>query len=92
MILSDIGISNKQITRMLLAEGGVYAVVVSIVSIGCTLLLAFCCKFLLTSETWCYQFTMEPAMNILLLIAVLSLLIPMAAYRIVMDHDNVNFL
>ena len=41
MILSDIGISNKQITRMLLAEGGVYAVVVSIVSIGCTLLLAF---------------------------------------------------
>lgn len=85
IILSDIGISKKQILRMLLAEGGLYAVIVSIVSIGCTILMAYMCKFLLISESWSYQFTIEPAMEILRIIILLSLLIPIVTYKMVMD-------
>lgn len=85
IILSEIGISKKQILRMLLAEGGLYAVIVSIVSIGCTILMAYMCKFLLISETWSYQFTLEPAMYILMIIISLSLLIPIVTYRMVIE-------
>ena len=85
IILSEIGISKKQILRMLLAEGGLYAVIVSIVSIGCTLLMAYMCKFLLISESWSYQFTLEPAMYILMIVILLSLLIPIVTYRMVME-------
>ena len=85
IILSDIGISKKQILQMLLAEGGLYAVIVSIVSIGCTILMAYMCKFLLISETWSYQFTLEPAMYILMIIISLSLLIPIVTYRMVIE-------
>ena len=87
IILSEIGISKKQILRMLLAEGGLYAVIVSIVSIGCTILMAYMCKFLLISETWSYQFTLEPAMYILMIIISLSLLIPIVTYRMVIESN-----
>lgn len=87
IILSDIGISKKQILRMLLAEGGLYAVIVSSVSIGCTILMAYMCKFLLISESWSYQFTLEPAMGILMIIISLSLLIPIVTYRMVIESN-----
>ena len=87
IILSNIGISKKQILRMLLAEGGLYAVIVSIISIACTIFMAYMCKFLLVSETWSYHFTLEPAIDTIMIVIFLSLLIPIVTYKVVMKQD-----
>ena len=82
-VLQSIGMTRKQLKTVLCWEGGCYAILTAVVSV----VLSICCSLLivrpLSEKLWfmSFRFVFWPLAIILPILLVLSVLIPLIAYR-----------
>lgn len=82
-VLQSIGMTRKQLKTVLCWEGGCYAILTAVVSVA----LSICCSLLivrpLSEKLWfmSFRFVFWPLAIILPILLVLSVLIPLIAYR-----------
>lgn len=82
-ILQSIGMTNKQLLRLLIYEGLLYSGITSLMSIILGSLFSFVILKKLLNNMWFtnYSFTLYPLLITIPLIAVISIIIPLIIYR-----------
>ncbi|MNN04510.1 FtsX-like permease family protein [compost metagenome] len=82
-ILQSIGMTNKQLLRLLIYEGLIYSGITSLMSIILGSLFSFVILKKLLNNMWFtnYSFTLYPLLITIPLIAVISIIIPLIIYR-----------
>lgn len=82
-ILQSIGMTNKQLLRLLIYEGFLYAIMTSLVSLLLGLLFSSTILKKLLSIMWFsdYKFTLYPILITTPIIMIISILIPLIIYR-----------
>lgn len=81
--LQSIGMTGGQLRRMLICEGGCYAIAAALFTLTVGNVLSYLLVLALSRQMWffTYHFTVLPILITLLLLAVISVIVPSLCYR-----------
>ena len=81
-VLQSIGMTGKQLKKMLISEGGLYAAVSMIFTLTAGNLISYALIAAISNQMWffTYHFTVTPLIYSALALAVISSLIPVVCY------------
>lgn len=82
-VLQSIGMTGKQLKKMLVSEGGLYAAVSMIFTLTAGNLISYALIAAISNQMWffTYHFTVTPLIYSALALAVISALIPVVCYN-----------
>ena len=81
--LQSIGMTGRQLKRMLICEGGCYSIAAALFTLTVGNVLSYLLVLALSRQMWffTYHFTVLPILITLLLLAVISVIVPSLCYR-----------
>lgn len=91
-VLQSIGMTNRQLKKMLMSEGLLYAAAAVVVSVMCTLLMSPIMDRVVSGIFWfvTYRYTMVPILILIPIFMAFGIVLPLFSYRKVLRRSMVE--
>ena len=91
-MLQSIGMTNRQLKKMLMSEGLLYAAAAVVVSVMCTLLMSPIMDRMVSGIFWfvTYRYTMVPILILIPIFMAFGIVLPLFSYRKVLRRSMVE--